>query len=192
MNFYTSINETSLPNLDYIVFSSILSQILIILLFSAIAAFWISNSPGNHPLSLLIFLVRNSLNLPKLNQRSLLAADPSQSVMSGPKVTNLEAGTTTRITVSAKDANGSPASGTDKFMVKISGRCTKQNDYYCSPNAGTGPLSANVNGVMTYTSNGEYCIWRCLVPPLNDRHFAKLWGGTRQRLFLFSPNLLKN
>ena len=28
-------------------------------------------------------------------------------------------------------------------------------------------------------------------PPQNDRHFAKLGGGTRQRWFLFSPNLHK-
>ena len=34
----------------------------------------------------------------------------------------------------------------------------------------------------------EYRIRRWLVP-LNERHFAKLGGGTRQRFFVFLPNL---
>ena len=36
-----------------------------------------------------------------------------------------------------------------------------------------------------------YRIRRCLVPPLNDRHFAKLGGETRQRWFLFSLIYIK-
>ena len=68
----------------------------------------------------------------------------------------MAAGTTAKITVTAKDVNGVLTSGADQFMVKISNRWTKQNDHYCSLSVTSGPLSANINGIMTYTANGVY------------------------------------
>ena len=88
--------------------------------------------------------------------RSLSTADPTKSVASGPGVSDVAAGTTVKIIVTANDLNGVPTSGTDQFMIKISNRWNKQNDYYCSSSAASGPLAANINGMMTSTANGVY------------------------------------
>ena len=58
--------------------------------------------------------------------------------------------------VTAKDSSGNAiTTGGEKFAVKISNTCTKVNDYYCSPSGNVGPLSSNINGIMT-DNNGTY------------------------------------
>ena len=118
----------------------------------------VSSDPGNHLYSssqiLLISIISDTFSL---QQRSLYVADPTQSVASGPGISNVAAGTTAKITVTAKDTNGVLlTSGADQFMVQISNRCTKENDYYCSSYGTSGPLSANINGMMTYSGSGIY------------------------------------
>ena len=59
--------------------------------------------------------------------------------------------------VTVKDSTGNAiTTGGEKFAVKISNTCVKFNDYYCSPSGNVGPLSSNINGIMTDHNNGTY------------------------------------
>ena len=92
----------------------------------------------------------------EFKHRILAPADASHSVVLSSISPSLIAGTSATITVQANDANGVLTSGGDTYIIKISNRWTKINNYYCSLNSGSIPLTSNINGVMTDQSNGLY------------------------------------
>ena len=91
------------------------------------------------------------------NQRSLTAASALQSVVSGTGIANFTPGSTLEVIVTAKDSNGNDiTTGGELFLVIVSNIWTKYNQYYCQPSWGTGPLSTNIEGIMTDYNNGTY------------------------------------
>ena len=93
------------------------------------------------------------------NRRFLTAADASQSVVSGPGITNVAAGTNNTVTVTAKSSGGGAIStGGDIFTFRITNRWTKYNQYYCKPTGASGPISQFMIGSFLDLNNGNYSI----------------------------------
>ena len=93
------------------------------------------------------------------NHRSLTSASAANSLVTGLENSSMYSGDSINITVTAKDSSGNfVTTGGEIFTVKISNLWNKYNTYYCWPSGATGPLSANVNSVMTDHNNGTYKI----------------------------------
>ena len=86
-----------------------------------------------------------------------ISASAQTSIVSGSGIANIAIGTTVNIIVTAYDLNSNQVlTGGDAFIVKISNLWTKYNEYYWSPNGIPGPLSTNINDIMTDHNNGTY------------------------------------
>ena len=94
------------------------------------------------------------------NRRFLTAADASQSVVSGPGIANVAAGTNNTVIVTAKSSGGGTIStGGDIFASRITNRWTKYNQYYCKPTGASGPISGTLMTPFGDLNNGNYSIY---------------------------------